>query len=88
MMTNHHVLPVSDAAEFAALADDATIEFGYEYDLQERLGEPVVHALDPETFLYTSKAHDLALVAVRPRNLSGRRHLRDQGYLVLNGKLG
>ena len=88
MMTNHHVFPVSDVAEFAALADDATIEFGYEYDLQGRLGDPVVHALDPEAFLHTSKALDLALVAVRPRDLTGLRHLRDQGYLILNGRLG
>ena len=88
MMTNHHVFPVSDVAEFAALADDATIEFGYEYDLQGRLGEPVVHALAPEAFLHTSKALDLALVAVCPHDLTGLRPLRDQGYLILNGRLG
>lgn len=88
MMTNHHVVPVSDAAEFAALADDAATEFGYEYDLFGKLGEPVVHALDPEAFLRTSKALDLALVAVRPRDVTGLRHLRDQGYLILNGRLG
>ena len=88
MMTNHHVFPVSNAAEFAALMDEATIEFGYEYDLQGKLGKPVVHALDPEAFLYTSKELDLALVAVQPYDLSRLRILRDQGYLILNGKLG
>ncbi|MBG6076889.1 DNA/RNA non-specific endonuclease [Polaromonas sp. CG_9.11] len=88
MMTNHHVFPVSDVAEFAALADDAAIEFGYEYDAFGKLGEPVVHALDPEAFLHTSKALDLALVAVRPRDLTGLRQLHDQGYLILNGRLG
>jgi endonuclease G len=32
MMTNHHVLPVTDLASFERLVDDATIEFEYEYD--------------------------------------------------------
>jgi len=88
MMTNHHVFPVADPAEFAAFAEDAAVEFGYEYDLLGRRAEPVVHALDPETFLHTSKALDLALIAVRPLDVSARHPLRDQGYLVLNGKLG
>ena len=72
----------------AALADDASIEFGYEYDPFGKLGEPVVHALDAEAFLHTSKALDLALVAVRPRDVTGLRDLRAQrlallGHLVL-----
>ncbi|MCG2605891.1 MAG: hypothetical protein KBO60_22800, partial [Achromobacter sp.] len=66
MITNHHVFPVATAAEFAAFADGAVIEFGYEYDVLGRLQEPVAHALDPETFLHTHAALDLALVAVRP----------------------
>ncbi|MEJ5126531.1 serine protease [Comamonas sp. MYb21] len=88
MMTNHHVFPVANAAEFAAFADDAVIEFGYEFDLRGKRGEPVAHALDPETFLHTSKALDLALVAVRQIDMSGNRQLSDQGYLILNGRIG
>ncbi|QQB33179.1 DNA/RNA non-specific endonuclease [Achromobacter deleyi] len=88
MITNHHVFPVATAAEFAAFADGAVIEFGYEYDVLGRLQEPVAHALDPETFLHTHAALDLALVAVRPLDVGGRRALADQGYLVLDGSLG
>ncbi|CAB3706909.1 MAG: DNA/RNA non-specific endonuclease [Achromobacter sp.] len=88
MITNHHVFPVATAAEFAAFADGAVIEFGYEYDVLGRLQEPVAHALDPETFLHTHAALDLALVAVRPLDVGGRRPLTDQGYLVLDGALG
>ena len=53
-----------------------------EYDVLGRLQQPVVHALDPETFLHTHAALDLALVAVRPLDVGGRRALTDQGYLV------
>ncbi|WZB64911.1 trypsin-like peptidase domain-containing protein [Achromobacter xylosoxidans] len=88
MITNHHVFPVSTAAEFAAFAEDAAIEFGYEYDLLGRRQEPVAHALDPETFLHTHAALDLAVVAVRSMDVSGQRHLAEQGYLVLDGTLG
>lgn len=88
MMTNHHVFPVNDVAGFVAMADDATIEFNYEFDVSGKLGEPVVHALDPSTFLHTFKDLDLALVAVRSLDTSGRHRLNEQGYLVLNGDLG
>ncbi|MFY1863442.1 DNA/RNA non-specific endonuclease [Achromobacter xylosoxidans] len=88
MITNHHVFPVSTAAEFAAFAEDAAIEFGYEYDLLGRRQEPVAYALDPETFLHTHAALDLAVVAVRSMDVSGQRRLADQGYLVLDGTLG
>lgn len=88
MMTNHHVFPVDDVAGFVAMADDAAIEFNYEFDVNGKLGEPVVHALDPATFFHTSKDLDLALVAVRPPDISGRHQLSEQGYLVLNGDLG
>lgn len=88
MITNHHVFPVSTAAEFAAFAEDAAIEFGYEYDLLGRRQEPVAYALDPETFLHTHAALDLAVVAVRSMDVSGQRRLAEQGYLVLDGTLG
>jgi endonuclease G len=88
MMTNHHVFPVADLAGFMGLVEDPTIEFGYEYDLDGRRIEPVVHELDPATFLHTFEDLDLALVSVRSADRSGRRQLREQGYLVLNGQLG
>ncbi|MCR6476096.1 DNA/RNA non-specific endonuclease [Variovorax sp. ZS18.2.2] len=88
MMTNHHVFPVEDAAGFAALAEDAAIEFDYEFDALGRHRESIVHALDPATFLHTSSELDLALVAVRPLDQTGRRPLSDHGHLVLNGNIG
>jgi endonuclease G, mitochondrial len=88
MMTNHHVFPVTNLSEFAALIEGAQIEFGYEYDLLGKLGDTVVHALDPETFFHTNKALDFALVAVRSFDATSRRQLSNQGYLILNGKLG
>jgi len=88
MMTNYHVFPVDDVAGFAAMADDAAIEFNYEFDASGKLREPVVHVLDPNTFFHSLKDLDLAMVAVRPADISGRHQLTEQGYLVLNGNLG
>ena len=88
MLTNHHVFPVDDLASFLAFAEDATIEFGYEFDIEGRRVDPVVHDLDPATFLHTCESLDLALVAVRPTDRRGTRQLREQGYLVLDGRLG
>lgn len=88
LLTNHHVLPVADSAEFSRLIEDASVEFGYEYDLEGRLGRPTVFALDPDAFLHTNQELDLALVAVKPLDLSGVKRLSAQGYLVLNGNLG
>lgn len=88
MMTNHHVFPVSDLAGFMELIEDPTIEFGYEYDLEGRRSEPVVHELDPASFFHTHEGLDLALVAVRTTDRSARRKIQEQGYLVLNGQLG
>jgi endonuclease G len=88
MMTNHHVFPVANLADFERLVDDPTIEFGYEYDLDGRRGEPIIHSLDPAVFLHTFEALDLALVAVHPTDRSNRRQLQERGYLVLNGQLG
>ena len=88
MMTNHHVFPVDDVAGFVAMVDDATIEFNYEFDASGKPGEPIVHALDPSAFFHTAKNLDLAMVAVRPTDISARHQLSQQGYLVLNGDLG
>lgn len=88
MMTNHHVFPVADAAGFAEVIDDAMLEFDYELDMDGKPAATIVHALDPAAFLHTSKDLDLALVAVRPLDVSGRHQLSERGYLVLNGNLG
>jgi endonuclease G len=88
ILTNHHVFPVADHASFQAFADDATIEFGYEFDIEGRRAQSVVYDLDPATFLHTFEDLDLALVAVRPIDRSGSRQLKEQGYLVLNGRMG
>jgi endonuclease G len=88
MLTNHHVFPVADRGEFDALVDDPAIEFGYEFDIDGRQGKPVVYNLDPVTFLHTAAALDMALIAVSQVDRSGTHRLSEQGYLVLNGKLG
>jgi endonuclease G, mitochondrial len=88
MLTNHHVFPVVDQAEFAALIDDPAIEFGYEFDIDGRQGKPVVYDLDPRAFLHTSRTLDMALIAVAQTDRSGSHRMSEQGYLVLNGNLG
>ena len=88
LMTNHHVFPVADLADFQKLVQDPTIEFNYEFDIDGNHPEPVMFELDPERFLYTSQQLDLALVALRSTDKSGRHALKSQGYLVLNGNLG
>lgn len=88
MLTNHHVFPVANLASFQVFAEDAVIEFGYEFDIEGRRADPVIYDLDPATFLHTFEDLDLALVAVRPTDRSGMRQLKEQGYLVLNGLLG
>lgn len=88
MLTNHHVFPVDDLAGFNAFADDARMEFNYEYDLSGKAVTPIVFALDPARCLITNKALDMAIVAVAPMDVTGRHALKDQGYLVLNGELG
>ena len=88
MVTNHHVFPVADLAEFQGFADDPTMEFGYEFDVDGRRTDPVVFSLMPGDFLHTDKDLDLAIVAVAESDRTGRRRLSEQGYLVLNGTLG
>lgn len=88
MLTNHHVFPVANRSEFDALVDDPAIEFGYEFDIDGRQGTPVVFNLDPNTFLHTSAELDMALIAVAQSDRTQTRRLSEQGYLVLNGRLG
>jgi endonuclease G len=88
VMTNHHVFPVQNLSEFANLAQDPTIEFNHEYDVDGNRPESIIFALEPERFIHTSPALDMALIAVRPSDKSGKHALRNQGYLVLNGSLG
>jgi len=87
MLTNFHVFPAADLAAFKAIALDPVIEFGYEFDLGGRRSEPAVFDLAPEAFLHTSRALDMALVAVRRSDRAGRRSLGEQGYLVLSGEI-
>jgi endonuclease G len=88
LMTNHHVFPVGNLAEFQAFAKDPTIEFNYEYDLDGNRADAVQFILQPERFLHTSKELDMALVAVSPSDKTNQHPLKNQGYLVLNGSLG
>jgi endonuclease G, mitochondrial len=88
VMTNHHVFPVDDAAGFAAAIEEPTIEFGYEFDLDGKLAQPIVHELDPVAFFHSWKALDVTIVAVKPLDRRGRRQVSELGYLVLNGQIG
>ncbi len=88
LMTNHHVFPVNDLAGFRNFAEDATLEFNYEFTLDGTKPDPIVYDLGPEQFLFTDKALDLAIVAVKTVDRSGMHQLKQQGYLVLNGALG
>lgn len=88
MLTNHHVLPAANVAELSALVQDAVIEFDFEFDVNGQRRETILHALDPDTFFYSDKKLDMAMIAVRPLDVTGKRHLDEHGYLILNGKLG
>jgi endonuclease G len=88
LVTNHHVFPVDDAVAFDNLAKEPTVDFNHEYDMDGRCPEPVVFELEPQRFLHTHAALDLAIIAVKATDRSGAHALRDQGYLVLNGARG
>lgn len=85
LITNHHVFPAASLDEFNAFVLDPTVEFGFEFDLHGRRKEPIVYDLDPAAFLHTFEELDLALVAVKRIDRTGRRQLSEQGYLILNG---
>jgi len=88
MITNHHVFPAQDLASFRQLFDDATVDFGFEFDPDGNRAEPVVYDLDPDIFFHANQDLDLALVAVKSSDRNGRHQLNEQGYLVLNHLLG
>lgn len=88
LLTNHHVFPVANLAEFQAFAKDPTIEFNFKYDVDGNRPDPIQFTLQPERFLHTYKALDMALVAVSSTDKTNKHELKRQGYLVLNGKLG
>lgn len=88
LLTNHHVFPAVDAAEFVERFDDATVDFDHEYDTTGSERPSVPFLLEPDRFFYSYKELDIALVAVAPKDLSAKRSLTEQGYLVLNGKRG
>lgn len=88
IMTNHHVFPAKDAAEFKQLFQNATIDFNHEYDPDGRHPELVVFDLDPDRFFHAYEDLDVAIVAVTPRDQTGKCQLAKQGFLVLNRNLG
>lgn len=88
LVTNHHVFPVDDVAQFRGLVKDPTVEFNFEFDIDGTRPAAIAFELDPDRFLHTWKDLDLAVVAVRPTDKSGKHALRNQGYLVLNGARG
>lgn len=88
LVTNHHVFPAENLAEFQSMFEDCVIQFGFEFGLDGKSQSPVVFDLDPQAFFYTFKELDLAIVSVKSTDRSGSSSLSDQGYLVLNGELG
>ena len=72
LLTNWHVLPAADAAE------RSMVEFDYQLD---RLGNALTvsrYALQPNSFFYTFKGLDFALVAVSEQSQTGQR--LDRGF--------
>ncbi|MDK3025465.1 DNA/RNA non-specific endonuclease [Cupriavidus taiwanensis] len=88
MLTNHHVLPAANAAELSVLIEDAVLEFDFEFDSNGQRRETVAHRLDPDAFFHSHKELDMAIVAVHPLDITGKRRIDEHGYLVLNGRLG
>ena len=88
LLTNHHVFPAADMTEFIDRFEDSNVDFDHEYDPSGRERPSIIFALHPERFFYSFKELDIALVAVAPKDNSGRIALADRGYLVLNGARG
>ncbi|WP_181179419.1 DNA/RNA non-specific endonuclease [Methylibium rhizosphaerae] len=88
LLTNHHVFPAADLADFQGKFEDCVVQFGFEFGLDGKPQEPVVFDLDPQAFFYTFEGLDLAVVAVKALDRSGSIKLSAQGYLVLNGEVG
>lgn len=88
LLTNHHVFPAADLADFQDKFEDCVVQFGFEFGLDGKPQEPVVFDLDPQAFFYAFKDLDLAVVAVKALDRSGSTKLSAQGYLVLNGEVG
>jgi endonuclease G len=88
VITNHHVFEVPDATELERRFRDPIFELNCEYDVDGRECKSIVFQLDPARFFHSYPQLDLALVAVKPLDVTGAHAVRDYGYLVLNGNLG
>ena len=64
LMTNNHVLPSSDDA------NDSTVEFNFQEDIESRPLKVEQYKLDPESFFYTNQSFDFTLVRVKGDDLS------------------
>jgi len=88
LLTNHHVLRASTAAELSALVTSPVVEFDFEFDVNGAPCQTVTHRLEPDRFFHSDEALDIALVAVAPLDMGGTQSLDERGYLVLNGQIG
>ena len=81
LMTNHHVLPSSDAASLAVS------EFNYQHDLNGVESLRRVYNLMPSTLFFTDAGLDVTLVDVAPRAFDGT-PLSEFGFLPLIARSG
>ena len=82
LLTNHHVL------NGPATARNAEAQAFYEVDVDGDEEEARRFVLDPDKLFFTSKELDFTLVAVAPRDKSGRERLAAIGWVPLIGAAG
>lgn len=81
LMTNHHVLPNTEAAI------GGVAQFGYWHDIAGGDNPTVTFAMDPERFFVNDEELDFAVVAIAPTATNGVA-LNERGYLKLSPGTG
>lgn len=82
LLTNNHVLPDLERAR------GSQIQISYDRGLDGTENEPRAFALEVDKLFYTTKDLDFAVVAVAPRDVTGRYELAEHGWLPLIAQQG
>jgi endonuclease G, mitochondrial len=82
LLTNHHVLSQAE------LARGSQAQAFYDRMLDGTENEPRTFALEPERLFYANRELDFAVVAVAPKDVTGRFALADLGWLPLIAQQG
>lgn len=82
LLTNHHVLSQME------LARKSQVQTSYDRSLDGTENEPRTFALEPDRLFYATKDLDFAIVAVAPKDVTGRHSLADLGWLPLIAQQG